>query len=380
MRLAIISDVVHYKSGNNYLANPPYVKEMEIWAKKADEVLLLTLLSKDRPSDHFLSSYKHPRISLRPIPPFGINKAANFFRILFFMPILLWKTYSVMRQANHIHIHCPGYVSLVASLAQILFPSKPKTIKYDGNWSSSTTQPRSHRLQKWIMRSSFLTKNAKVLVYGDFDESNCNVIPFFNPIYSLREKINCPIRQTEGRLRFLFAGELTDIKNPLLACKVVYLLNESGMDCELNLFGEGPLQAEIESFIQSHGLSESINIMRTSNKNTLIEAYSSSHFLLSLSRSEDWPKVVAEAMWWGCLPVAIPVSCIPQMLGYGERGLLVYPYPESVIANIRACLNNPATYLEMCRKAMKWSRNHTLEKYEVEVHKLLGSFEVYQKK
>ena len=44
--------------------------------------------------------------------------------------------------------------------------------------------------------------------------------------------------------------------------------------------------------------------------------------LIFISKSEGWPKVVAESMWWGCIPISKPVSCIPEMLGYGKRGFI----------------------------------------------------------
>ena len=39
--------------------------------------------------------------------------------------------------------------------------------------------------------------------------------------------------------------------------------------------------------------------------------------------SEGWPKVIAEGMFWGCLPIATRVSCVPNMLNNGKRGIIL---------------------------------------------------------
>ena len=41
------------------------------------------------------------------------------------------------------------------------------------------------------------------------------------------------------------------------------------------------------------------------------------------SKSEGWPKAIAEGMFFGCIPIATPVSCVPWMLADGSRGILV---------------------------------------------------------
>ena len=36
------------------------------------------------------------------------------------------------------------------------------------------------------------------------------------------------------------------------------------------------------------------------------------------SKSEGWPKAIAEGMFWGAIPVATRVSCLEYMLDKGE--------------------------------------------------------------
>ena len=102
------------------------------------------------------------------------------------------------------------------------------------------------------------------------------------------------------------------------------------------------------------------------------------------SQSEGWPKVVAEAMWHGCIPIVTPVSCVPWMLnncGNDElksafakaeqpRGL-IYTKMDKVVREIMYLLRNPEYYKEMSRSAQDWSQHYTIEKFEQEIVKLL---------
>ncbi|MFM7767182.1 MAG: glycosyltransferase, partial [Bacteroidota bacterium] len=78
---------------------------------------------------------------------------------------------------------------------------------------------------------------------------------------------------------------------------------------------------------------------------------------------------VAEAMWWGTLPVVSPVSCVPDMLDHGRRGILVAPDPSQIATSILSIVENPEQYQWMCTQAMEWSRGYTLESF----HELIKS-------
>ena len=58
------------------------------------------------------------------------------------------------------------------------------------------------------------------------------------------------------------------------------------------------------------------------------------------SQSEGWPKAIAEGMFWGCVPIATPVSCVPFMLDYGERGVLLQMNLEQDVQQLKRLLNN----------------------------------------
>ena len=89
------------------------------------------------------------------------------------------------------------------------------------------------------------------------------------------------------------------------------------------------------------------------------------------SKSEGWPKVVAEAMFWKCLPIATKISCVPYMLDNGKRGILLEENLEKDILLIQMLFENENIYQSMTQNAQDWSREYTLEYFEAEINKLL---------
>jgi len=90
-----------------------------------------------------------------------------------------------------------------------------------------------------------------------------------------------------------------------------------------------------------------------------------------LSDSEGWPKVVAESMFFGCLPITTPVSCVPEMLNYGERGDLIEKNVNQVLEVVNFYQKNPKVYERKSNMARIWSNKYTLELFESEIYKLL---------
>ncbi|MGQ9663683.1 MAG: glycosyltransferase [Kiritimatiellia bacterium] len=80
-----------------------------------------------------------------------------------------------------------------------------------------------------------------------------------------------------------------------------------------------------------------------------------------LSESEGWPKAVTEGMFWGTVPIATPVSCVPMILGHGRRGALVEPTAEDVCRVVLDYLEGRRDYHSAAEEAAHWSRRYTLE-------------------
>jgi len=370
VKFAVITHIEHFEKEGDFYSYGPYVREMNLWFKGVDEVRVVGTFSSKNPGSIDLP-YKATRLQLIKVPSFYITSIAQAGRALLVLPVIIKKIYQEMSDADHIHLRCPGNIGLLGAIVQIFFPRKKKTAKYAGNWDPKSKQPWSYNLQKWILSNSFLTKNMQVLVYGDWPDQSKNIKPFFTATYTEADKKALPQRKYDLPLRFLFVGGLVPGKRPLYALALVNELISKGYPAELHFYGDGPQKELLLEFIMEHHLEKSVFLHGNQSASMIAEAYKKSHFLILPSKSEGWPKAIAEAMWWGVIPIATPISCVPWMLDHGNRGILIKAKLESDAAQLEAFLKDKTGLKDMAQKASAWSRNYTLDLFEAELKKLL---------
>lgn len=370
MIFCIITHVIHIEEKHNFYGYSPYIREMNIWLKYVDEVIIVAPLESNKPKIIDIP-YKHIRIDFKKVSDFNFTTFKNSFVSLFKLPRIFWEVFQAMKNADHIHLRCPGNMGLIGCFVQILFPKKEKTAKYAGNWDPKSKQPFTYKLQKWILSNTFLTRNIKVLVYGVWENQSKNIKPFFTATYLESEKEIVQKTSFDEEIKFIFVGSLVSGKNPMYAIQFVEKLNEKGYKATLNLFGEGFERCNLENYIYINNLGTLITLNGNVNKDTLKKAYQDSHFVLLPSKSEGWPKAIAEGMFWSCVPIATSVSCLPFMLDYGERGVLLKMILEQDVQQIETILESELIFENKREKALEWSQKYTIDVFESEVKKLL---------
>ncbi|WP_316945182.1 hypothetical protein [Flavobacterium sp. ACAM 123] len=207
MIFAIITHVPHLFEGNQYFAYAPYVREMNIWTKQVEKLIIVA------PKSTFLKSaiecaYEHLNIEFIAIENFDILRLKNLFRAVFKTPKISWQIFQAMKKADHIHLRCPGNIGLLGCFVQILFPQKNKTAKYAGNWDPKSKQPWTYKMQKWILSNTFLTRNIHVLVYGEWEGSSKNIKPFFTASYKEADKVPLVQKGLKGKIVFYFCRSI----------------------------------------------------------------------------------------------------------------------------------------------------------------------------
>ncbi|NNK71779.1 MAG: glycosyltransferase [Flavobacteriaceae bacterium] len=370
MTFAIVTHVEHYTEQDVVSAYGPYVREMNLWLKHVDSVLIVAPLSKKSASQIDLS-YSGNIERIYPIPSISLVSVGQFLRTVFMLPVIIWQIFMVMQRADHIHLRCPGNIGLLGCLVQVFFPKKPKTAKYAGNWDPNSKQPLSYRFQKWFLSNTFLTRNMQVLVYGEWPGTSKNIKPFFTATYP-ESKIP-PIGQKdfEPPFNFVFAGSLSPGKRPLYAVQLIERLKLEGYNCQLSVYGDGIKADEIKAYISKNNLNDTVHLHGNQTAEVLEDAFKESHFMLLPSKSEGWPKVVAESMFWGSIPMVTSVSCVPWMLDDGNRGILIEADLDKDVKSIRNILNDIPSLLDMSAAGQRWSHDYTLDSFEREIVKLL---------
>ncbi len=370
MKFAIITYILHKEHKNAYYSYEPYIREMNIWLNSPEEIIIVAPKIYAFPGA-IETAYLHNNISFRKIPAISFLNFSEVPRSLIMLPGICYKILGVMKDADHIHLRCPGNIGLIASVLQIFFPHKPKTVKYAGNWDPKSKQPWSYRLQKWILSNTFLSRNIKVLVYGEWPNQSKNIKPFFTASFSESEKANYN-KDFTSPFKFIFVGSLSAGKRPLFAIKLIEALMRKGIPVKLEIYGSGVLKNELQEYINTKNLDPFVNLIGSVKLEELKEVYKTSHFLILASQSEGWPKAVAEAMFFGCVPVVTAVSCVPWMVNYGKRGILIDENVTSATEKIQQEMQNLENLKEMSVAAQTWSQEYTLEKFEEGITKILS--------
>lgn len=370
MKFAIITHVVHVHDADQFFGYAPYIGEMNIWLKYVDEVIIVAPLENKLPTKIDIA-YQQSGIDFREVPNFNFTNIKNSVISIFKLPTILWRIFWAMKKADHIHLRCPGNMGLIGSIIQILFPRKVKTAKYAGNWDPKSGQPYTYKIQKWILNNTFLTRNMTVLTYGDWKNQSKNIKPFFTATYLESEKEIVNKINFDSGIKFIFVGSLVLGKNPMYAIILIQKLIKSGYRVSLDLYGEGTERNSLESYIQANNLKEFIVLKGNQNRDTLKKAYQKSHFIILPSKSEGWPKAVAEGMFWGCVPIATQVSCVPFMLDYGNRGILLEMDVKNDFTSIERIIATENIFFNKSKLATEWAQEYTTEVFEMEIKKLL---------
>ncbi|MGB8704598.1 MAG: glycosyltransferase family 4 protein [Gillisia sp.] len=396
MIFSVFTHVVHKLGNSKYFAYGPYVREMNIWFKNFEKVTIIAPSSEENVFENE-EAYKKPSVSFKEISSFNLLSVKQSLNTIIRIPGVVLQIIKGMKQADHLHLRCPGNIGLLAAIIQIFFPKKPKTAKYAGNWDPGAKQPWSYRFQKWILSNTFLTRNMQVLVYGQWPGQSKNIVPFFTASFSEEEIPEIVEKDFTSDLTFLYVGNLVQGKQPLEAIKLVEKLKTAGkMDKDsedqirqirLEIYGSGPERENLESYCREK---DWVRFQGACSIAELKKAYQKAHFIILLSKSEGWPKALAEGMFYGCIPIATPVSCVPWMLGKGSRGVLVM---EGVQAkdlpgngsgkgisqyvsgetgqSIVELIKDPEGLSRMSDDAKEWSQQYTLEKLESAIKQVL---------
>ncbi|UJH92493.1 glycosyltransferase family 4 protein [Antarcticibacterium sp. 1MA-6-2] len=247
-----------------------------------------------------------------------------------------------------------------------------------------------------------MTRNIKVLVYGEWPNQSNNILPFFTASFPEKEIFDAKEKSFNNPFRFLFVGNLVRGKNPLKAIKMVQELqtlmglNQESWQLHLNIYGDGPERAMLEYYCEKHNLKRLVRFKGNRTLEELKMAYEDAHFVILPSQSEGWPKAVAEGMFFGCIPIATAVSCVPWMLNYGSRGILIpdlgkreeerekgervesgkwkeesHEVLDETVKKIVKIIKDPVEMRRISRQAQEWSQQYTVEKFEEAIKKVL---------
>jgi glycosyltransferase involved in cell wall biosynthesis len=129
-----------------------------------------------------------------------------------------------------------------------------------------------------------------------------------------------PISSSAG---FVAVGRLSEQKGFPILLAAIERLARDGVDCHIMIAGDGPLRAELDSFIAAHGLTDRVTIAGWLDENSLKALIQSARALVLPSFAEGLPVVLMEALALNRPVIATQIAGIPELVRHMRSGWLV---------------------------------------------------------
>ncbi|PIE03000.1 MAG: capsular biosynthesis protein [Acidobacteria bacterium] len=363
MKLAIISHTEHYRDQNGQIVGlASTLREINYLSKVFSQIVHLAPLHAGPPPKHTLS-YASSKIKFVALKPAGGSSIYQKIKILAVAPSNLNTIRKEIKHVDFIQFRSPTAMGLYVLPFLKFFNLKPYWVKYAGNWTQKSP-PWSYTLQRWWLKN---ITHAKVTINGHWNGLKPNFYSFENPCLS-NEELSAAIKASQSKrfsekINLLFVGRLDDAKGVHHIFNAITQLKTSDRIAKLYLVGDSTNKETYTPLAsQSKVAVEFLGYLSRAEINTY---YSMSHFLLLPSASEGFPKVIAEAAAFGCIPIVSKISCIPQYIQHGENGFLLNkPYDKELLQVLQKIQELSAAELHsISNKAKNLSVDFTYARY-----------------
>ena len=368
MKLAIISHTEHYKTTSGQIVGwGPTVTEINHLIQDFEAIYHLAYLHAEDPPPSALP-YSSEHIHFLPLSPRGGKSWSEKLGILKGIPETLGKVRSLVGEVDAIQFRAPTGmgVYLIPYLSGL---KSPKVwFKYAGNWNQNQP-PLGYALQRYWLKK----QNRPVTINGAWPEQPAHCFTFENPCLTQAErKEGAAIiaqKSYAAPFRFCFVGRLEDEKGVQRILDAFADLPASAV-AQIDFIGNGAKREQYEEQAQAQQLPARFHGFL--QREAVFECYRKAHFLLLPSTaSEGFPKVIAEAMNYGCIPIVSGVSSIGQYIDE-ENGFLVQPTTAGRLTQVLQEIINQETSNTLRAKAEKAylsSENFTFEHYRKRIQK-----------
>ena len=245
--------------------------------------------------------------------------------------LLLIKSFKYIRAADVVHVRGPGIPMFIGLLYSFFFRKKVWWFKYANNWVDSSSF--FWRLQKVLLKRF---KWIKVTINGVWSNQPQHIVSFENPCLIKNNKIPLHKCEINKQVNIIYVGRLTaqkGVPGAIEALKLFASKNQS-YKLELTIIGEG----ELESFLRDYNTdipNFNVRYLGSLSKNMVLHTMGNSDLIILPTRSpEGFPKVIAEAMSVGCIPVVTNVSCIEQYVENNKNGFIIDCNNKDLIVQI----------------------------------------------
>jgi glycosyltransferase involved in cell wall biosynthesis len=321
MNLAIISHTEHYKSADDVISGwGATVREINHLSKVFDKIYHIAPLYDAKPVPGSIP-YDSDNIHFIPLKPSGGNTLIKKFSVVTTSIHNIGVVKKALKDVDIYQFRAPTGMGLYLIPWLNWFSGKAGWVKFAGNWQQKNA-PLGYAIQKWMLKR--MTKR-KVTINGEWDDQPKHCISFENPCLTLEERDKgrnmLMSKDYSGVLNFCFIGRLEEAKGVDVIIDAFKLIGDNERVGKVHFIGDGP---DLSYYLDtSKPIADKCLFHGFLNRTQIESILQECHVFLLPSASEGFPKVVAEAANYGCVPVVTDVSCIGQYIHDGSNGYLL---------------------------------------------------------
>lgn len=330
--LLVASDTPCVRQGIEYLLFEPTLLEVEQVSDLFSTVTWVTYV-RDEPEGGRLRKALAPNVLVDPIPySRGGSTWTAKFRVMLSLLGQFRFIVSRVRTAGIIHSRGPSVPALLVILMSVFDRKRIYWHKYGGNWNEQGG-PLAYQMQRWLLKRLKKT-NVHITINGTWPGLHDRFVVFENPCvheYDRQQsKWQLVAKEFDRDLNLCFVGNLDENKGVVRLLRVLRDNPARWPLQKITIIGEGPCRIEILNMLPA--IQYPVELLGAQTREFIFNTvFKENHFLILPSRSEGFPKVVAECSAHGCIPLVTRVSSLDQYIRHGENGFLLEDATEAAI-------------------------------------------------
>lgn len=186
------------------------------------------------------------------------------------------------------------------------------------------------------------------------------------------ERSNILLIKKEFKLTFV--ANLTYKKNPKAAVEVLKILNNRGVPVTLDIFGEGPLRPELETFVKESNLSEIIKfkgVVGYNSLNTILREYD---LIIVPNLNGEQVRIIFDAMANGVVVICSEIGSFKKVITNYENGILCKPDDVEGFANfIEDLFANRSKMITIIKGGVATVKKQTIESMHKERAEIISN-------
>lgn len=372
-KLLVISDTALFRKDGELMGFEPVVRELEVLATLFDEIVWLG--SKISLQDTAVRVPNTNKVKMVQMPSVR-NGRFNGIRVLLNYPVFVYYILKHFFSSTHIHTRGPSHPALIGILLSYINRRKLFWHKYAGNWIANDIS-LTYRAQRSLLKKAKF-QNVKVTVNGKWDNSPQHIIAFENPCLYKNElkqaKQISDCKSFTGKLNLLFVGGLVHAKGILELITVIEDGQLPDVIGEVFIIGNGSLYDEIKAKTEKIQYVK-VHLLGNLNRSEVDKFYSISHIIILPSKAEGFPKVIAEAAAYGCIPVVTDISSVSQYIINNKTGFLLNNNSPATISSVLNDIVNNNNLKEISSNAFSMTDIFTYEYFSQRIENEIFKYE-----